>query len=347
MHEERPDLLVDVATMYYRQRLTQAEIAKEFDVSRQTVSRLLREAEATGIVTIDIRDPSVLVEDLAGRLAARFGLRSATVVDVGNDEQRALAETTRRAALACHPRIIASSMVTMLWGPTVLALSRSVPPGDHPSLTIAQMGGMIPTVPGRNALDPAVSALADVLGAKADLIAAPLYVDTPAIRKAIMSDSRIAATLDNARRADMYIFSVGKASRDGGLYKSGYVTDAEINQLDEERAVGELGGLFYSITGAACGADLESRTIAISRDDIRSIPERVLVAVGAEKTDAVAGALAGGYATEAFVDIALATAVLARTSHPHSTSGDHLRCPACDADLQLIDDALVLGTSER
>ena len=267
----RQDLLVKVATLYHKQGQTQDEIASSVNVSRQTVSRLLKEAEEVGIVTFEIRDPSGQVKELGARVRDRFNLANATVVDVsGLDVERALTETTRVAALACYDRIAASSVIGMLWGPTVLHFSHALPRGRHPELTIAQMGGMIPTIPGRNAIDPAVTAAADSLGAKADLIAAPLFVDTPVIRDAIMSDSRIAAALENARRADMYIFSVGKAALDGGLYQSGYVTTTEIEKLEREEAVGELCGLFYSITGESCGSELESRTIALTRDEIRS-----------------------------------------------------------------------------
>jgi DNA-binding transcriptional regulator LsrR (DeoR family) len=340
-NEVRGDLLVRVASMYYRQQMTQAEIAKQVNLSRQTVSRFLREAEALGIVTVDIRDPSSAADDLGARLVSRFGLAAATVVDVGADgEDQALAETTRRAAVACYPRIAASSVIAMLWGPTVLTFSRSLPRSSHPDLTITQMGGMIPTVPGRNALDPAVSAAAETLSASADLIAAPLYVDNPTIREAIMSDSRIAATLEHARRADMYIFSVGQASTSGGLYQSGYVTKAEIDQLEHERAVGELCGLFYSLEGEPCGAELESRTVAISRDEIRAIPQRILVAVGASKAEAVFGAFAGGYATEAFLDAELARAVLELTE-PRASADHAWPCPVCRTALAYVDGRLV------
>jgi len=201
------------------------------------------------------------------------------------------------------------------------------------------MGGMLPTIPGRNAIDPAVTAAADMLGAEADLIAAPLFVDTPVIRNAIMSDSRIAAALEKARRADMYIFSVGKATIDGGLYQSGYVTTAEIDMLESEGAVGELCGLFYSATGESCGAELESRTIALTRDEIRTIPQRVLIAAGASKAPAVAGALAGGYATEVFLDSNLATALLELTE-PEPADHSDLSCPACGVALQYRDGSL-------
>ncbi len=342
-HSSRQDLLVEVSTLYHKQGLTQGEIAKRVEVSRQTVSRLLRQAQDVGIVSVDIRDPAGEADELGRRVRSRFNLAAAIVVDSsGLDEDRALKETTRLAAVTRYERIAACSTIGMLWGPTVLQFSLSLPRGQHNELIIAQMGGMIPTIPGRSAIDPAVTTAAERLGANADLIAAPLYVDTPVVKEAFMSDSRISAALENARRADMYIFSVGKATLDGGLYQSGYVTTAEIAKLESEGAVGELCGLFYSITGDSCGAELESRTIALTRDEIRAIPQRLLIASGASKAAAVAGALAGGYATEVFLDSELAVALLDVTD-PKSVQQAGLAglaCPTCRIPLQLRDGSL-------
>jgi deoxyribonucleoside regulator len=331
----RQQLLVDVVTKYHREGLTQAQIGKDLGISRQTVSRMLGQAQDQGVVSIQINDPSQVADEIAQRVRVRFGLQAATVVDSGDsDPERRHSETTRRAAVGCFERMTAATVISMLWGPTVLAFSQRLPRGDFPNLTICQMGGMTPTIPGQNALDPAVSAAAEALGAKADLVAAPLYVDTAAIRAAITSDSRINATLDRARSADMYIFSVGLATTEGGLYQSGYLTKPEIEQLEADGAVGELCGLFYSITGEPCGAELEARTIALSRDDIRAIPQRILIASQEEKAGAVLGAFAGGYATEAFLDIDLAKAVLKLAEDPGSTPDDHLTCPKCHARLR-------------
>src|SRR5674476_1165719 len=89
----RQDLLVKVSTLYHKEGLTQGEIASRVKVSRQTVSRLLREAEDVGIVSFDIRDPSGQVNELGMRLRSRFNLAAASVVDGG----RRKVETTAQS----------------------------------------------------------------------------------------------------------------------------------------------------------------------------------------------------------------------------------------------------------
>lgn len=57
LSEERWALLAKVASLYYEQDLTQAEIAKRLNISRPQVSRLLAEGRQEGVVKITIHYP--------------------------------------------------------------------------------------------------------------------------------------------------------------------------------------------------------------------------------------------------------------------------------------------------
>ena len=50
-------LMYEAATLYYRRKLTQQEIADRMKLSRQTVSKLLNDALRENIVEIKIHDP--------------------------------------------------------------------------------------------------------------------------------------------------------------------------------------------------------------------------------------------------------------------------------------------------
>ena len=51
---ERDDMMLQAASMYYLQDETMETIARRFDVSRSTVSRLIHQARATGLVQITV-----------------------------------------------------------------------------------------------------------------------------------------------------------------------------------------------------------------------------------------------------------------------------------------------------
>ena len=57
--DRKVERLVEVARMYYEQDRTQSEIAAHYGISRPMVSKLLKTARDTGIVTIRIQAPQI------------------------------------------------------------------------------------------------------------------------------------------------------------------------------------------------------------------------------------------------------------------------------------------------
>lgn len=72
--------LVEICRLYYEKELTQAQIAKEFDISRPAVSKLLSEARHRGIVRIEIRSPLDSDDDLLDRLTRAFNLDGGLII---------------------------------------------------------------------------------------------------------------------------------------------------------------------------------------------------------------------------------------------------------------------------
>jgi hypothetical protein len=70
----RQAILAEVATLYWIDKLNQEQIARQIGRSVPTVSRLLAEADATGIVEVRIRYPSAIDPALQAELIHRYGL---------------------------------------------------------------------------------------------------------------------------------------------------------------------------------------------------------------------------------------------------------------------------------
>ena len=67
----------EVALLYYEKNLTQSEIAKIMNLSRQTVSKLLGDAIKEKIVEIKIHDPEITCADLEKEICGKFGIKNA------------------------------------------------------------------------------------------------------------------------------------------------------------------------------------------------------------------------------------------------------------------------------
>ena len=77
--------VVEIAHMYYDDQLTQQQIAKQINMSRSLVSKLLNKARAEGIVEITIRDDMVhSYRNMERKLKETFGLQDVILTDTAN-----------------------------------------------------------------------------------------------------------------------------------------------------------------------------------------------------------------------------------------------------------------------
>ncbi len=74
-----PSLQYQVAKQYYLGNATQAELAQAFNLSRATISRVLTQARACGIVRIEVRDPGHQASSLSNDLCEALGLHRAYI----------------------------------------------------------------------------------------------------------------------------------------------------------------------------------------------------------------------------------------------------------------------------
>src|SRR6201998_3635460 len=87
------ELLLRAAWFYYKDELTQDEIAKRLSVSRASVGRMLDRARKVGLVTINLNADHLDAFEVSRQLRQTFGLSEALVVPdhgSGEDERSAL-----------------------------------------------------------------------------------------------------------------------------------------------------------------------------------------------------------------------------------------------------------------
>src|SRR5690554_3906204 len=89
--QKRLSLMVQIATLYYEDNLTQAEIAKQLGLTRLRVNKLLQAARAEGVVNIEIRDIVTISVELATKLERKFSLQKVVVVPTVNSKSEMVA----------------------------------------------------------------------------------------------------------------------------------------------------------------------------------------------------------------------------------------------------------------
>ena len=124
----RRQLLADIASLYYNEKKTQAEIARISGYSRSAISRILTEAEELGIIEITIKYPLLRDNVLERKLKQKFSLDAAYVINSGlSDYSHNLNLVGRLGATYLQQNLSDGLVIGIGWGSTLFELVNALP----------------------------------------------------------------------------------------------------------------------------------------------------------------------------------------------------------------------------
>jgi len=307
---QRDQRALRAAQLYYLQDQTMATIAKELDVSRSSVSRLLAHARDTGIVDIRVSAPHRHAGDLEARLRDRFGVEPHVVpIPDGIPDVDRLERVAVQAAHLFSGYVESSMVVGVAWGSTLSAISKHLPSKPTRNTTIVQLNGA------GNTQDTGIEYSSEILqrfgtayGARVQQFPVPAFFDRAATKDALWRERSIRRLLELQSRADLAIFGVGSPYSEvpSHVYIGGYLAAPDYRSLKDARAVGDVATVFFRQDGTSEDIELNARSSGPRLTLLRRIPRRLCVASGSQKLAGVRGALAAGLATDLVVDEELA-----------------------------------------
>ena len=309
------DLMISVAVDYYENELSQLQIAEKFKISRVTVSSMLRKSRLAGIVDIRVNKKPSLAFSVRTELQSCLHMDGVVVCASDADETHSRILVARAASDFLKERLhdgatIGISYGTMLYETVNQLLVRK----HYQGIQVVQLLGCL------GSRDPKQDGfeLARALSAKIDgsyrIIQAPLIVQEPHLKDMLMNEPRIAETLELARSANIAVLGVSSNLPEiSGIVRAGFLSRDESAGLYEEGAIGNVCGIHFDINGEILPLSLNSRTIALSPDEIRAIPTRMAVACGVRNADAILGAVRAGFASVLITDTDAAIRILSLT----------------------------------
>ena len=309
---ERASLLADVAEMYYLDDKGQAEIARKVGVTRSMISRMLKEAREKGIVEIRVQRSVRTEYDLENTLIHQFHLQGAMVISLPRvSAQQSLEHLGSAGALALKRHLKAGTTLGISWGTSVSAVVDSLQVEGALPIKIVQLVGALGARNTEYDGHALVARLAEKLNGEAHYLNAPFLCPNPKTASILVKTKGIKETIDLGRRADVALLGIGSINpKFSSYYLAGYVPLAELKNLSQEGAVGDVCGLHFDINGKYICSTFCKRLVTINKDDMVSIPLRIGVAGGQGKVGPILGALRGGYINYLVTDSDTAKAVL-------------------------------------
>lgn len=287
--------LVQVSKMYYMEGLTQEIIAKSLGISRSAVSMLLTEAKHTGIVQIQIKDPSVNNEELAAELEQRFHLKKCIVVPSSIHNEDILLKIVASQASRFASDIMSShSSIGVAWGSTCYEFMHSF--SDDTQLcdiSVVPLIGGSPLLSREFQLNESVRDFAEKLRGIPVFIYSPGIVDTLEDKKRCLESMYMQAIIEKWKTLDFAILGIGRPPESYERNQSKYVTSNMLDEINKfpDKAIGDLCARRFNIKGEILDCSYNSKLIGIDEAGLRNVSQVLAVAVGTNKIFSIIGAL--------------------------------------------------------
>jgi deoxyribonucleoside regulator len=303
------DQLVDIATRFYLTGQSQIEIARGVGLDASTVSRYLKRARDEGIVRVEIKRPRTLHGDLALELAQGFHLKRAVVV-AGPPGPGASQAVAWAAADYVNSQLLNDMRIGLSWGRMLSAAIHMLPPGTVSDLDVSLLhGGVGSAGAGIQGVELARHIASLHPHSHVHYLHAPVLVDSPDIKDAMLRDGSIRAALEAASSSELAMVGIGTLDESAPLISYGHISPKDRRRLLASGAVGDMCTRFFTPEGEPVHV-LDDRLIAIEWDELKRIPLVIAMAAGLEKRDAILGALRAGCINVLITDESTARAVL-------------------------------------
>lgn len=304
--DDRELLQYRVAVLHYRDGVTMEAIAHQLRMSRSTVSRLLKDARASGIVRVTVAEPIARDEDVR-EVERRFGIRVVSVPvwsDLPDPERLDVVARAAARLLEDSLREQDRPRVGLAWGMTVGAVVAALEPLNCQAQVIQLNGAANPSATGLPYAGAILSSAARAWRGSVLQFPVPAFFDHASTRDAMWRESTVRAVVEAQDAADVAVFGVGSLGPGtrSHVYLGGYLATRELAGLLEAGVVGDVCTIMLRADGSHEGIALNGRSSGMSPDRMRRIPRRLCVASGTSKARAVLAALRAGSVSDLVAD---------------------------------------------
>ncbi|MBU3874718.1 winged helix-turn-helix transcriptional regulator [Faecalicatena sp. AGMB00832] len=304
------DTKVKIANMYYKENMSQQEIAEALDMSRTTVSRILKNCLDEGIVSIHIKNTSTYQYELELQVKKKYGLKHVCVVSNQDKKNKVIQEIGNATADYLKEIIDRPVRIGVSMGSTVAGVISQLKPIENNNVEVFQLSGDV-----NHQMSNCSSFLtietARILRGVPHAMHVPLLVHTKVLRDLLLEEPLNKQHFQEIRKLDIALVGIG--TMDAILPETSdtwYTYENDKANLLEQNAVGDICGVWLDEDGALCETDIQDRTIAVSLDVLKQVPYVITVACGRNKKRIAKAVLKGRYTNVLMIDEALACALL-------------------------------------
>jgi len=307
---KRLDEAAKAAWLYFIGGRTQEDIAKQLDLSRQAVQRLVSFAVSEKLIKFRMDHPIASCMSIADRIKDRFNLEFCDVTPTAMSSPASIVGVAVATAVRMNKLLVAKAptIIAVGTGRMLSAAVEELETFDRPQHKIVSLVGNM-AADGRASPYEVAMRLAYKMSAQRYPMPAPVLTETVEERMALPGQRSFSVLRDLRAQARASFVGIGELTWKCPLHKDGFVSDAEIASLIEAGAVGEIIGWPFDEAGRPVQTTISDRVASL---ELERPPKRLTVVAGSgpHKVEPLKAALAGGLLSALITDEATANELL-------------------------------------
>ena len=247
MELEKHQLLARVAHLYYIEDINQAVIAKDLNIHRTTVSRMLKEAREKGIVDIQINDFDAELFELESKAKEIFNFKYLEVVPIEIDSSNEVIKDNigRRAAVLIRRLIEDGDHIGLSWGSSLASTVRHVEKKYTEETVFMPLVGGSTQIDASDHVNTLVYELSRKFQGQSLFVNASAVQETPSLAKGILESQYFSELKSYWSKLDKAIVGIGGEL---GMEDSSWrdlLTEKDQKLLKNEKVVGDVCCRFF------------------------------------------------------------------------------------------------------
>lgn len=298
------NLMAEVALLYYKKGLTQQEIANTLRITRQTVSKLLTLAIKEQVVEIIIHNPQQTRKELELQLNSLYGIHFIVCsVSKNNEELKKLASIQTAVEYLSHIVTRPNLRIAISWGRSVQAVIQALPNTSTQGHTVFPMFGATEHeqtyfLPNELAREFAVK-----LNAEVKFAWFPYKLENQSDYVLFERTQYFQSMQREWNHLDVALVGIGNKQC------LSLLNPTFSKSIQAESVIGDVATHFFDGNGDTVFSN--EWTLRISQEQLKSVKEKIAVAYGENKIEAIVGAIRAGFVNTLITDEYTAKQLLA------------------------------------
>jgi deoxyribonucleoside regulator len=314
--EENRETLGKIATLYYLGEMSQDEIAEIYGISRFKVSRILKKCREYSIVEFHINNKPEYYRKLETQLCEMMNLVQAIIVPSGSTINESKTNVGRGAAKYLNDTMKDGMTVGFDWGTTLQTMVREYNcTKQYKNSLFVQISGSVASqsIISTGYMDghDIVRNLAVKAGASWSLFPAPYIVKDRLLCSLLQEEPTIKKHIELFQKIDIAIFGIASSvSQNLCSFYNSFLSPEEWQMLLQYQCAGEVFSNRLTMDGEVIETFLTGRVLTISLEQLKRIPNVVVLGAGADKAISLIAAAKGGFFNTMIIDEVAALSII-------------------------------------